>query len=104
MVPIRHCVLLSFTDAATEEQKKQLKQELDKLPSVITVIKSYRTGPDLGLAEGNKHFGITADFACKEDFITYRDHPAHVEVITKYIKPILASRAAMQFELPTASL
>ena len=48
---------------------------------------------------------IQVDFATVEDYNVYATHPAHVEVITKLIKPILrpGSRTAVQFWMGPAA-
>ena len=34
-----------------------------------------------------------------DDYLVYRDHPAHLAVIAERIRPILGSRAAAQFHI-----
>jgi hypothetical protein len=55
-------------------------------------------GDDAGLTEGNYHFVVVGDFDDVDGFLAYRDHPAHQKVIADSIRPILASRAAVQHE------
>ena len=40
-----------------------------------------------------------ADFDDEAGYLVYRDHPTHQDVITRLIRPILVSRAAVQHEL-----
>ena len=104
---IRHCVLGAFTEEATDEQKKAMIAAVRTMPSNITEIKSLSAGLDAGLASGNHGFAITVDFASAADYQTYATHAAHVEVITKFIKPILrpGSRTAAQIALePTREM
>ncbi|WP_440072085.1 Dabb family protein [Streptosporangium sp. OZ121] len=95
----RHVVLFTWTEEATEEQRARVATELAKLPEAITEIRSYTLGPDAGVSPGNHQFAIVADFDSAGDFLVYRDHPLHQAAIAEYIKPIVASRAAAQFEL-----
>ncbi|MFD2348370.1 Dabb family protein [Nonomuraea ferruginea] len=46
---------------------------------------------------GNHDFAVVADFDSEDDYRAYRDHPRHQAVIAEHIKPILATRAAVQF-------
>ena len=42
---------------------------------------------------------MVADFDNVEDYLVYRDHPVHQEIIKTYVQPIIANRAAVQYEL-----
>jgi hypothetical protein len=41
---------------------------------------------------------VVADVADADDFITYRDHPAHRAVVTEFMAPIITEGARIQFE------
>ena len=68
-------------------------------PGQIPEIRDYRFGPDLGINEGNHQYAVVADFDSVDDYLVYRDHPAHLTVIAEAIRPILAARAAVQFAI-----
>ncbi|MGW5265080.1 Dabb family protein [Microbispora sp. NPDC004025] len=95
----RHVVLLKWTDDATEEQRAEVARRLGGLPDVISELRSYQIGPDAGVNQGNFSFAVVADFDSPEDYVVYRDHPAHRAVIDECITPILAARAAVQYVL-----
>ncbi|MEU4720168.1 Dabb family protein [Nonomuraea dietziae] len=96
---IRHIVLLTWTDDATDEQKAAVAKHLGELPAVIPQLRRYDLGSDLGLAAaGNSDFAIIAEFDSVADYEVYRDHPQHHAVINEHIAPIKAGRAAIQFE------
>lgn len=95
---IRHTVLFKWTPEATGEQRQSVADQLAKLPPVIGSVRSFVIGQDARLAEGNFDFAVTADFDDEAGFAAYRDAPAHLEVIARHIRPILAQRAAVQFE------
>jgi hypothetical protein len=99
---IRHCVMLRFVEGTTEEQKEEIRAALHRLPDVIPEIRAYRFGHDLGLRDDNYDFVVTADFDDVESYVVYRDHPDHQKAIAELIAPILAERAAVQFEWPAA--
>ncbi len=94
---IRHVVLFTWSEDATEKQKAALTAELTELPGRIPEIRSYKFGPDAGINPGNYDFAVVADFDNEDDYLVYRDHPAHRELILGFITPILESRAAVQF-------
>ncbi|MFF5210243.1 Dabb family protein [Streptosporangium sp. NPDC000396] len=93
----RHVVLFTWAEEATDEQKARVVTELGKLPGVISEIRAYTVGADAGVNPGNHDFAVVADFDTLDDYLVYRDHPVHQAVIAEHIKPILASRAAVQF-------
>jgi hypothetical protein len=95
---IRHTVLFRWKPEATDEEKQQAAAEVAKLPSIVPSIRAFAFGPDAGLAEGNFDFAVTADFDDEAGYYAYRDDAGHRDVITRYILPISAQRAAVQFE------
>jgi Stress responsive A/B Barrel Domain len=94
----RHVSLFTFTPETTQEQQQELARQLRTLSAAIQQIKDYHVGPDAELNPGNYQFGIVADFASVEDYLVYRDHPVHQELIQTYVRPIVANRAAVQYE------
>ena len=94
----RHVVLIGFIPEASEQQRQSLLAELHRLPGAISEIRQYVVGFDAGLAEGNADLAVVADFDDVEAYRVYATHPAHVRVITEYIRPIMASRTAVQHE------
>jgi hypothetical protein len=95
----RHVVLFKWTDAATEEQKRNVFAQLARLPEAIPELKAYHFGPDAGINAGNYDFAVVADFVDRAGYLSYRDNPVHRAVIDEAITPIRADRAAVQYEL-----
>jgi Stress responsive A/B Barrel Domain len=96
----RHVVMLSWNESATADERAAVRTGLESLPPLIPEIRSYRVGVDAGLAPaGNFDLVVVADFDDVAGYVAYRDHPAHQAVIAERIRPILASRAAVQHEL-----
>jgi hypothetical protein len=95
----RHVVLLRWVDGATEEQRSHVEAGLAELPSLIPELRDYKVGADAHVSEGNFDLAVVADFDDVDGYLVYRDHPAHVAVITDRIRPILAHRAAVQHEI-----
>jgi Stress responsive A/B Barrel Domain len=98
MSMFRHVVLFKWTGQETDAQVRSLSDALAKLPGAIPEIRAYRFGPDAGINPGNSDFAVVADFDDAEGYATYRDHPAHREVVERYVSPIVASRSAVQFD------
>jgi hypothetical protein len=95
----RHVVLFTWNDDATEARKRALRDELAKMPPAIDVIRAYKYGPDAGINAANCDFAVVADFDDDAGYVTYRDHPVHRALVENYVSPIVASRAAVQFEI-----
>jgi hypothetical protein len=95
----RHVVLFRWTPGATVAQKAAVTAALEALPSAIPSIRAYHVGADAGVNDGNHEYAVVADFDDVAGYLAYRDHPEHRAVIAERIAPILAERAAVQYEL-----
>jgi hypothetical protein len=95
---IRHVVMFRWTQEATEEQKQRVTAELSRLPALLPVLRAYHMGADLGINEGTFDWAAVADFDDLEGYLTYRDNPEHRAIIAEFIRPIIAERAALQYE------
>lgn len=95
----RHVVLFRWVPDSTDEQRARVAEGLAALPAAIPEIRTYRFGPDAGLADGNWDYVVVADFDDQAGYETYRDHPAHQDFIATVMRPVLAERAAVQYEL-----
>ena len=95
---LRHVVLFRWTPEATGEQKRRVAAELGTLPGLIPQIRAYQFGTDAGINPGSYDFGLVADFDDLDSYLTYRDDPRHRAMIEQYIVPIVAHRAALQYE------
>jgi hypothetical protein len=95
---IRHTVVFRWKAEATAQDREQVANEVAKLPSMVPSIRAFASGADVGFAEGNFDFAVTADFDDEAGFFAYRDDPGHREIIQRYIVPLAAQRVAVQFE------
>jgi stress responsive alpha/beta barrel protein len=95
---IRHTVHFKWTREASDEQKQRVATEVAKLPSMVPSVRAFASGPDAGLNQGNFDFAVTADFDDRAGYLAYRDDPGHRDVVQRYIAPITAERAAVQYE------
>ena len=96
---IRHVVLFTWTPETTAEQKQAVHAELATMPPAIPTIRAYKYGPDVGINPANSDYVVVADFDDAAGYVTYRDHPAHRAMVERYVSPIVAGRAAIQFEI-----
>lgn len=96
---VRHIVLFRWVDGTTPDQVDAIAARLTALTDVIPEIRSYSVGTDLGYADGNFQFAVVAELDDHDAWETYRVHPDHRKVITELITPVLADRAAIQYEV-----
>ena len=99
MAGFRHVVLFRWNADATEEQKQAAQDRLNTLPGVIPELRAYSCGGDAGINPGNADFAVVADFADRDAYLVYRDHPVHRRIVDEYLTPIVAERYAVQYEL-----
>ena len=95
---IRHTVMFTWKPEATDAQKKQVAAELSRLPGLVPSIRAYAMGTDIGINDGNWDFAVSGDFDDVAGYTAYRDDPTHQAIIKEHIAPIIATRAAVQFE------
>lgn len=94
----RHVVLLKWKPEATSAQRAEVQAAIERLPSVIGTIRAYSVGTDVDVTDGNYDLAVVADFDDAAGYEVYRDDAEHQRVIRDLIRPILASRAAVQHE------
>jgi len=90
---------MRFTTDATDVQRAGALEGIRALPDAIPEVQALRAGPDAGLGEGNFDLAVVADFESADAYGIYAKHPAHLEMLAALVKPILADRAAVQYEL-----
>lgn len=87
---LRHVVMFTFNDDATEQQISEIVKAFGELPSKIKEIHAYEWGTNNspeGLNKTHTHcFFVT--FKSEADRDAYLPHPAHKAFVTK-LKPIL---------------
>ncbi len=95
-----HLVAFRFISDATSDQLSRVHEEISALPSLIPSVRQYRCGFQHSTNPLNAHYGLCATFDDEHGYLEYRDHPAHLRVVTEVVAPILDHREAVQFEGP----
>lgn len=98
----RHVVMFRWTETATADQRDAAIAAVRGLAREVVHLGVVSVGSDAGIAEGNFDAVVVGDFASREDYLTYAEHPKHREVIATSLRPIMAERAAVQAEMPDA--
>ncbi|MGD0561153.1 MAG: Dabb family protein [Streptosporangiaceae bacterium] len=94
----RHSVLFAWKPEATPEQKKEAASRIASLPSLLPTVRAFAAGPDAGVNADSFDYAVTVDFDDEAGYLSYRDDPQHREIVAKYIAPITAERAAVQYQ------
>lgn len=97
---IMHVATFTWRPEATNDDIVAINEALTSLPDLIPELISYNFGPDLGLREGNADFAVVAVLESPETLAGYLDHPEHVRVLNEFIRPLIATRQAVQIEVP----
>jgi len=92
---IRHVVIL---DLEKNAPKKLIKEKILNLKNEIKEIINIEVGIDIKFDPASSDICIIADFKDKKDLEIYANHPKHIEIIEKYIKPYLILRKVTDFE------
>lgn len=96
---LRHVVLFTWTDDADETRRAATVDALRRLREEVGGMSSLIVSPDAGLVDGNAHTVLVADFPDEESFRRYAQDPVHQAVIAEHVRPWLAARSAVQYEL-----
>ena len=96
---LRHVVLFTLTEDTDPATRDATVAALRRLPEDVGGMTSFAVGPDAGLVEGNAHTALVADFPDAASFRAYAADPRHLAVIAEHVKPNLASRTAVQYEV-----
>ena len=94
----RHVVMFKWNDDVDPAHVEATGAALDALVATIPEVEDYHHGPDLGLSDGNFDYVIVGEYASTDDYVTYRDHPDHQQVIADYIKGRVSARSAVQYD------
>lgn len=94
----RHVALFRWVPGTTDAQVDAVRTALHQLPAAIPELRNYRVGPDAGLADGNWHFAVVADFDTVDSWRAYMVNPEHDRVRTEVLLPLVAERAGVQYE------
>mgnify|MGYP001572596988 FL=1 len=98
---IRHVVTwkLAAEDAEVRaEQAAEVARRLNALDGVVPQLLSISAGANVAYPDTNWDVTLVADFASVAAIDEYQVHPAHEEV-AGYIRSVVASRVAVDFEV-----
>ena len=96
---IRHVVIFTWSAAADAQRREASVQALRRLRQDVGGMTSLVVAEDAGLADGNGDVVLVADFPDVEAFYRYAQDPIHLGVVAEHVRPWLAARSAVQYQI-----
>jgi hypothetical protein len=93
---ITHIYVAKLKAGTSDDQVATWLQAIDALK--IEGMLEIRSGPDLGLREGNWDVAITADFSDAAAWQRYNDDALHNQIRNEHAKPIVEQQQRVQFQ------
>jgi hypothetical protein len=96
---IRHVVVFTWAAEADADRRRTTVEALRRLPEDVGGMTSFVVADDAGLTGGNADTVLIADFPDVEAFQRYAQDPVHISVLAEHVRPWLAGRSAVQYEI-----
>ena len=96
---IRHVVVFTWSAEADADRRRTTVEALRRLREDVGGMTSLDVAEDAGLSDGNADTVLIADFPDVEAFRRYAQDPVHQAVIAEHVRPWLAGRSAVQYQL-----
>jgi Stress responsive A/B Barrel Domain len=96
---IRHVVVFTWSEDADRARRTTTLEALRGLEQTVGGMSSLTVAEDAGLTDGNAHTVLIADFPDAEAFHRYARDPVHLAVIAEHVRPWLAGRSAVQYQI-----
>lgn len=96
---IRHVVVFTWTAEADADRRKTTVEALRGLRQDVGGMTTLVVADDAGLSDGNADTVLIADFPDVEAYYRYAQDPVHLSVIAEHVRPWLAQRSAVQYQI-----
>ncbi len=96
---IRHVVVFTWSEDADGARRTTTLEALRGLKQSVGGMTTLTVAADAGLTEGNGHAVLIADFPDVDAFRRYASDPAHQAVLAEHVRPFLAQRSAVQYQI-----
>jgi hypothetical protein len=77
---LTHIVIWKYKPEVSEEQRREHRELLGRLPRVISEVQSFAVGADVLRLPRSYHTGLVATFRDRAGLDAYTIHPDHVAV------------------------
>jgi hypothetical protein len=95
---IHHIVCFRFREGTTTDQVAAAGDALRAMQGRIPEVRSVRWGPNLAPSAGEYSHVLTVALDDMAAVNRYLEHPAHLEVVARYLAPIREARLAIDIE------
>jgi hypothetical protein len=96
---IRHVVVFTWSEDVDADRRRTTVEALRRLREDVGGMASLVVADDAGLSDGNADTVLIADFPDAEAFSRYARDPVHLSVIAEHVRPWLAGRSAVQYQV-----
>jgi hypothetical protein len=96
---VRHVVVFTWSAEADEARRRSTVAALRRLREDVGGMTYLVVADDAGLADGNADTVLIADFPDVEAYHRYAQDPVHLSVIAEHVRPWLAGRSAVQYQV-----
>ncbi|GAB6170483.1 Dabb family protein [Clostridium carnis] len=99
---IKHIVMWKLLDTSEGNTKIQnaleIKQRLEKLPSIISELKMIEVGINIEESNGAYDIVLISEFNNKFDLEIYQKHPKHLEIV-EFVNKVKEERVVVDYEI-----
>ena len=95
---VRHIVLVRWVDGAGEDYKQAVRDAIAGFPEQVPGIVALRIGDDFGGTPNSFDLAAVIDFADRESWVAYKNHPAHRAYIEGPGRRAVGALAVVQHE------
>jgi hypothetical protein len=96
---IRHVVVFTWSADADAARRKTTVEALRRLREDVGGMTELVVAEDAGLRDGNADTVLIADFPDAEAYLHYAQDPVHLAVIAEHVRPWLAQRSSVQYQV-----
>lgn len=95
----RHVVVFTWAPESTPQQRDGAVAALRRWREEAVGFGTVSVGVDAGMTEGNGNVAVVVDLPDRDTYLAYAADERHQALLRDHIRPILATRAAVQYEL-----
>ena len=95
---IKHVVMWKFKDEVAEEDKLEMKRQLEALKGVVPSLSDIEIGLDVLGSDASKDMVLYSEFASMDDLKAYAGHPEHLKVV-EFVTPLVCERAVVDYNV-----
>ena len=95
---VKHIVMWKFREAVPEEDKLEMKRQLEALKGVVPSLLEIEIGMDCSGKDAAMDMVLYSEFNSMDDLAAYAGHPEHLKVV-EFVKPLVCERAVVDYEI-----